>query len=116
MIDADQSPQGWRIELVDRGTVHAVTFGKGLSYAVEASVELPMQRTGMDRTTIVRGNARTRTEALRELFSRVASSGYQASLLAPWDRSRAELVAEAQADARRIMEAALGRHDTGAGR
>lgn len=111
MIDAEGRPEGWRIELMDERSVHAVWFvdGRraGSSYAHEAAVTLPFRHTGHDMETTRRGQGRTMTDALRELLARVTGAGYRACLLAPGELSRAELVADAQAEARRVLESML---------
>jgi len=112
MIDAEGRPEGWRIELMDERSVHPVWFSAnprhaGPSYHSEAVVTLPFRHTGRDADTTVRGQGRKMTDAMRSLCARVADMGYRACLLAPGELSRAELVAEAQAEAQRVLESML---------
>jgi hypothetical protein len=108
MIDAENCPEGWRFELMDEQSVHPVTIAPGQhSYPFEAHVTLPLATVRGDWTTTIRGHARTRSDALRELTSRVALSSYRACLLAPGEPSRAELVTAAQEQAKRTLTTML---------
>lgn len=117
MIDAEGRSEGWRVELMDEQTVHAVWFTAkpphaGASYAHEAVVTLPFTHTGRGTVTTIRGQGRKMTDAMRSLCARVADMGYRACLLAPGEHSRAELVAAAQAEARRVLESVLKERGT----
>jgi len=101
---------GWRLEVIDERVVYDVRITRGDrsrgEHLFTAAVTLPDPSDARYQSTH-RGGSYEPVRALGELLGDVVAQGYYAYLLKPGDVPRFELVAAAQAEARRVLEAAL---------
>lgn len=110
MIGPDVPLDGWRLEVIDERVVHEVRITRGErsrgEHLFNAAVTLPDPDDARYQSTHRAGSGEP-VRALGKLLGDVAGLGYYACLLKPGDVPRFELVEAAQAEARRVLEAAL---------
>lgn len=110
MIGPEVPLDGWRLEVLDERVVYDVRITRGDrsrgEHLFNAAVTLPDPEDARYESTHRAGSGEP-VRALGKLLGDVVASGFYACLLKPGDVPRFELVEAAQAEARRVLEAAL---------